>query len=76
MTAMSATDRAISNFPNVAMLKFLIVYARTAYGLATFILRFAMNVKEKAQLKLKAITSMINMKAAEMRNLNNLNLKK
>jgi hypothetical protein len=58
------------------MLKFLIVYARTAYGLAIFTQRFAMNVKAKAQLKLKAITNTINMKAAEMRNLNNLNPKK
>jgi hypothetical protein len=51
MTAITATDLVTSNFLNVAMLKFLIVYARTAYGLATFILRFAMNVKAKAQLK-------------------------
>jgi hypothetical protein len=76
MTAITATDLVTSNFLNVAMLKFLIVYVRTAYGLAIFIQRFAINVKAKAQLKLKAITSMINMKAAEMRNLNNLNPKK
>jgi len=51
MTAITATDLVTLNFLNVAMLKFLIVYARTAYGLAIFTQRFAMNVKAKAQLK-------------------------